>query len=173
VAVSDDVIERCLDFIRTRHQALLLADGKRYDVVDAVLEEQSHDPAGASQAIHQLQERMDAPDWDKTLQAYARCARIVRGQEEVGLPHSELLLEQAEKALFESVTEAVKIKRPAGSIYHFLQVFEPLISEISQFFDDVLVMDEDLRLRNNRLAILNQIIGLARGVADFSKLEGF
>ena len=116
---------------------------------------------------------MGAPVWDKTLQAYARCARIVRGQEEVGLPRAELLVEQAEKALFESVTEAVEIRRPVGSVDHFLQVFEPLIPEISQFFDDVLVMDEDLRLRKNRLAILNKIIGLARGVADFSELEGF
>ena len=34
-------------------------------------------------------------------------------------------------------------------------------------------MDDDLELRSNRLAMLKQIVDLARGVADFSKLEGF
>jgi glycyl-tRNA synthetase len=173
VPVGDEVVESCLAFLRTRQQALLLAEGFNHDVIEAVLGEQSVDPAGVAEAVHQLQERIRKPDWDKTLQAYARCARIVRGQEEMGLPKYDLLLETAEKSLFDSVMKAAEVRRPAGSILHFLQVFEPLIPEINQFFDDVLVMDEDLRLQRNRLALLKQIVDLAEGVADLSRLEGF
>jgi glycyl-tRNA synthetase beta subunit len=69
--------------------------------------------------------------------------------------------------------QAIEIRRPIGSFNHFLQAFEPLIPKINHFFDDVLVMDEDAQRRTNRLAILKQVVDLARGVADFSKLEGF
>jgi len=44
---------------------------------------------------------------------------------------------------------------------------------IIQFFDEVLVMDEDLAIRENRLGMLQRIALLAQGVADFSLLEGF
>jgi glycyl-tRNA synthetase beta subunit len=48
-----------------------------------------------------------------------------------------------------------------------------MIPAISTFFDEVLVMAEDPALRANRLGLLQGIAGLAKGVADFSKLEGF
>jgi glycyl-tRNA synthetase beta subunit len=48
-----------------------------------------------------------------------------------------------------------------------------MIPAISKFFDDVLVMAEDQSLRENRLGLLQRIAGMAQGVADFSKLEGF
>ena len=48
-----------------------------------------------------------------------------------------------------------------------------MIPAISKFFDDVLVMAEDKALRENRLGLLQRIAALAKGVADFSKLEGF
>jgi glycyl-tRNA synthetase beta chain len=44
---------------------------------------------------------------------------------------------------------------------------------ISRFFDDVLVMDEDTAVRENRLALLQQIANLTTGLADLSELEGF
>ena len=48
-----------------------------------------------------------------------------------------------------------------------------MIPAISGFFDDVLVMAPELDVRVNRLALLQAIARLARGVADFSKLESF
>jgi glycyl-tRNA synthetase beta subunit len=54
-----------------------------------------------------------------------------------------------------------------------LKTFMPMIPAISAFFDDVLVMAEDEKLKRNRLALLQRIAALADGVADFSRLEGF
>jgi glycyl-tRNA synthetase beta subunit len=48
-----------------------------------------------------------------------------------------------------------------------------MVPEITQFFDDVLVMDKDDKVKNNRLALLQRIAVLADGVADLSALEGF
>jgi len=54
-----------------------------------------------------------------------------------------------------------------------LAAFETMIPAVTRFFDEVLVMDEDAALRENRLALLQAIAGLAAGRADFSQLQGF
>jgi len=48
-----------------------------------------------------------------------------------------------------------------------------LVDPINNFFDKVLVMTEDLELRNSRLALLQRIAALLEPYADLSKLEGF
>jgi glycyl-tRNA synthetase len=48
-----------------------------------------------------------------------------------------------------------------------------MMPAINTFFDKVLVMDEDAKLRSNRLGMLQRIAALADGVADLSRLEGF
>jgi glycyl-tRNA synthetase len=173
IKVDVERVEDCLAFIRARQQGLLLSEGKKYDVIEAVLEEQGHDPAGAFKAVDQLQDKTEEEGWETILQAYARCVRIVRGEEVVSTVNPDLLQEKEEQALYKAVMLAERIERPIGSVDHFFQVFEPLIPAITTFFDEVLVMDEDISLRVNRLGLLGKIVRLADGVADFSKLEGF
>ena len=60
-----------------------------------------------------------------------------------------------------------------GSVDDLLNSFLPMIPAVNKFFDAVLVMAEDQEVRKNRLGLLQRISSLARGVADFSTLEGF
>ena len=55
----------------------------------------------------------------------------------------------------------------------FLNAFTPLMPVIDKYFDQVLVMVEDERVRENRLGLLQRFSALANGVVDMSKLEGF
>ena len=55
----------------------------------------------------------------------------------------------------------------------FLTAFEPMVSEVTEFFDNVLVHDPDPQLRNNRIALLQLISGMQVGLADLSELENF
>jgi len=48
-----------------------------------------------------------------------------------------------------------------------------LVPSITDFFDRILVMDEDKAKRTNRLALVQRVVALADGIADLSKLEGF
>lgn len=171
--MTDQVVEDCLEFISARHQVLLLSEGIAHDVVDAILEEQARDPAGASRAVIELEQMVGREDWPLILQSYSRCARIIRGEDVTTEVDLDLLMEPEEKKLFKSLVEAEKIKRRAGSIADFFEVFTPLVSTITNFFDEVLVMDEDSSIRANRLALLCRIVLLAEGVVDLSKLEGF
>jgi glycyl-tRNA synthetase len=165
-------IEDCLGFVLVRVRGVLEAD-HRHDVVEAVQAAQGHDPAGAAQAAADLEARVTRSDWPQILQAFARCVRITRDQAGAADVREDWLKEPAEQALFQALRTAEGRPRAAGSVPAFLDAFAAMIPAISRFFEVVLVMVDDESLRANRLALLRRIAGLADGVADFSRLEGF
>ncbi len=158
-----------LAFLAGRLRGQLMDQGYRYDVVDAVLAEQGHNPARALAAVRQLSAWAAREDWPQTLAAYSRCVRITRDQSERYAVNSEQSMEPAEQEL-DKVSQSVK---SVSSVDQFFRQFTPMIPAISKFFDDVLVMADDPAVRANRLGLLQRIAGLAKGVADLSKLEGF
>jgi glycyl-tRNA synthetase len=172
VRVTEKHIEACLDFIATRQEALFLEEYP-HDAVEAVLAEQAHDPAGAAAAIAQFDAWRLREDWPLLLQAYARCVRITRDLSERFAVNPELLSEPAEVELYRAVLSLGSDAADTGSIDAFLRKVETLLPAITIFFEDVLVMEEDPRVRQNRLGLLQRIAHLADGVANLSHLEGF
>jgi len=172
--VTDAVKAQVLEFITARLRVVLNDQGYRYDIVDAVLSAQSDNPSGALRAVRQFTEWVARPDWNATLDAYARCARITRSDKAARLkPRVDPLkfIEPAERELY-TVIQQQSASRPQ-SVDELLNAMLPLIPVINTFFDKVLVMAEDPAVRDNRLGMLQQIAGLAGGIADLSKLEGF
>lgn len=169
--ISNSLISDLLSFIAGRLRQQLLDAGYRYDVVDAVLAEQAHNPHKAVTAVKQLSAWVKRADWPPTLAAYARCVRITRDQKEQFTVNSEQLSEPAEKDLY-TAYQSVSVKS-VSSVDQFFAALLPLIPAISKFFDEVLVMADDPAARANRLGLLQSIVGLAKGEADFSRLEGF
>jgi glycyl-tRNA synthetase len=178
IPVSDAVQKQALDFIAGRLRGVLAEQGFRYDVVEAVLGAQAADPSAARRAAAELTGWAGKPDWPATLAAYARCVRITREQKETFAVDPEKLADPAERALWEAcgkVAADAAALRTAGdlTVDRLLRAFVPHIPVISKFFDDVLVMTDDVAVRNNRLGMLQTIARLPEGVADLSKLEGF
>jgi len=165
----------CLDFIIGRLRQVFLDQGYAYDVVDAVVNAQGHNPAKAAQAVKDLSQWVARDDWETILPAYSRCVRIIRSAEigELGAVSDKFFEQKAERDLFVALQTAEAAERSSGSVNDFLTAFEPMIPAIDQFFEDVLVMVDDEKVRDNRLALLQRIAALADGVADMSKLEGF
>ena len=170
---GEKTLADCLEFIVGRLRGLLLEQGYRYDVVDAVLAVQAANPAGAFRAVKQLSERIARPDWNTLLPAYARCVRITRDQKETFTVNPEALAEQADKDLYQALLAAETVSHQPGSADDFFNVIEGLVENINRFFDAVMVMADDQAVRANRLGLLQRIAALANGVADISKLEGF
>jgi glycyl-tRNA synthetase len=178
IEVSPAVQKQVLDFITGRLGVVLKDSGYRYDVVDAVLFQQSDRPSAAFQAVKQLSAWVARPDWGVILPAYARCVRITRDKKEKYTIKPEALAEEAERKLYEVVNAQPSSFRAAppwggGDVDAFLNAVVALIPSINTFFDKVLVMAEDQSVRENRLGLLQRIAALADGVADLSKLEGF
>ncbi|MEK7786608.1 MAG: glycine--tRNA ligase subunit beta, partial [Chloroflexota bacterium] len=173
IPVSDDVYVQAQDFIAGRLRVLLIDSGFRYDVVDAVLAERWHDPNQAKKSAIELSEWVAKPDWPTTLAAYSRCVRITRDQKQQFEVIPANFTTEPEKILWDAYQSAPTTLEAVTSANGFLTAFTPLIPAITRFFDEVLVMDEDAKVRENRLGLLQKIAGMAKGVADFSKLEGF
>ncbi|RPI26797.1 MAG: glycine--tRNA ligase subunit beta, partial [Chloroflexota bacterium] len=173
IAASPESLDACLEFIVERLRNLLLEQGLRYDLVDAVLAEQGAYPARAARAAKELAGWVTRPDWNSILPAYARCVRITRDQKERFAVDAGAFVEPAERELYTALETAEAAPRQSGSVNDFLNAFLPMIPAVNRFFDDVLVMAEDPRLRSNRLGLLQRIAALAHGVADMSRLEGF
>jgi glycyl-tRNA synthetase len=176
IPAASDSQASCLNFIIERFKNLLLDRGYRYDVVDAVLAAQGHNPARAAEATGELEQWVKRDDWHTILPAFARCVRLVRqsaGKDQKFTVDPQAFVEPAEEALFADLQQAEASQRVPGSVNDFLQVFVPLVPTINQFFDQVLVMTEEEHLRRNRLGLLQRIAALADKVADLSYLEGF
>lgn len=170
VPANASVMSDVLAFINGRLEGVLREQGFAASVVKAVLAEQGHNPYAAGQTAVALQAATQAEDWETLLDAYARCVRITRNLDETySLRPSDFTLD-AEKGLLEAYKLAVHVNGELADFVLGLRQMEPAITI---FFDEVLVMDEDTAVRENRLALLQHIAGLTDGLADLSQLEGF
>jgi glycyl-tRNA synthetase len=168
VKMSEDALDAAHKFIVERARAMFVEEGYRYDVVDAVLAELGDNPSRAKLNIEQLNKAVECADWPTTLAAYARCARIVRTQNQ----ESRTEIHDPEPAAQELANAVDGMKKPAD-VQSLISNLQSLTAPITTFFDKVLVMTDDAGLRQSRLALLQRIVAQATGIADLSKLEGF
>jgi glycyl-tRNA synthetase beta chain len=111
-------------------------------------------------------------DFQALSMAFKRVGNILAGQSP-GAADRAFLFEDQEKKLFEEIealrprTDALVRKAQYGEA---LQELSTLRSAVDRFFDEVLVMAEDQRLRENRLALLMGLRDLFSRVADLSQL---
>jgi glycyl-tRNA synthetase beta subunit len=124
--------------------------------------------------VKQLQSWVEREDWNTILPGYARCVRIIRSAK-VDMKKLKVnpkkFVEEEERNLYDAIQKNVK-DQPT-SVDEFLSIVVNLIPSINTFFDKVLVMAEDEKVKQNRLALVGQVANLSEGIADLSKLEGF
>jgi glycyl-tRNA synthetase len=171
VASNAETIAAVLSFMYGRMEGMLRESGIPAAVVRAVLAEQGHNPYAASQAATALAEAITAPDWQEVLESYSRCVRITRQLQETLVVRPDAFMLPAEQTLWVSYQEATASQD--GTVAQLVATLRGLVPAITIFFIDVLVMDEDMAVRNNRLALLQHIASLPKGIADLSYLEGF
>ena len=165
------VLDKVMGFVNGRLEGVLRDQGYAVSVVKAVLAEQGNNPYVATQTAVALSEAITAEDWPELLDAYARCVRITRSLSEQFSLQPDAFALPAEKQLLAAYQKAAAAQD--GTIPSFVASLRTMKPAITQFFDDVLVMDEDTAVRNNRLALLQHIANLTSGLADLSRLEGF
>jgi glycyl-tRNA synthetase len=173
IEVTAEVKEQLTTFIEGRLKNYLLEAGIRYDVVDSILAAQSNDPAGAYQSCLALSRWTSHENWQEILPAYSRCVRITRSIKEMFVLDENRLAETAERELFTALLQAEKVVTEQPTVDGFFTALVAMVPHINQFFDSVLVMDEDMAIRNNRLALLQRVSRLTDNILDLSYMEGF
>lgn len=101
---------------------------------------------------------------EKLIENANRVLRILK--EEAGEVKQELFVEDAEKALY----DAIQTVNFEGDYIKYLNDLTNINTAVSKFFDDVLVMDKDEKIKNNRLALLKSLKNKYIILTDFSKL---
>ena len=170
---AEEAVNEATDFLVGRLRGVLRERGYRPDILEAVLMVQGGNPWRAMKSAEQLSVWVARSDWQSILEAFSRCARILPEKGTVGKPDPDIFANDAERELWSAVKDAQLSLAKQPFVDDFLLAFTNIIPAITQFFDEVLVMDDDLSLRANRLALLKCVIGLSNGTVDLSKLEGF
>jgi glycyl-tRNA synthetase len=148
--------------------------GLAHDVVNAVLAERGDNPALTLAAANDLSAAVARPDWEAVLNAYARCVRLVRNLDTRYTLQPTALTEPASKGLYQACVKVREALTPASNLSAVIAAIkQTLVGPINTFFDEVLVMVDDQAVRQNRLALLQDIRALTAGYADFSELQGF
>nr|HMQ54732.1 DALR anticodon-binding domain-containing protein [Anaerolineae bacterium] len=163
------------EFVQRRLEGVLRDEYRLpHDIVQAVLAERGHNPWLALSSARDLTAAIQRDDWEETLNAYARCVRIVRTGDQLYPLQPTTLTEPVERDLYVAYEKVRASLSPASSTAAVIEALrELLVGPINAFFEGVLVMAEDESVRRNRLALLQGIRGLTKGHADFSHLQGF
>ena len=162
-----------VDFFTTRTKVMLRDRGCAADAVDAVLACGIEEPAQVIARVAALESaRVDASEeFDDLAVAYARANNL--RDEALGEDVDESLMEDDELALLAAIRDAqlcVDAALIADNYPSALSALAKLRGPIDAFFEDVMVMDEDQALRENRLRLLNRFVAVFAPVADFAKL---
>ncbi|MFR8047309.1 MAG: glycine--tRNA ligase subunit beta, partial [Eggerthella lenta] len=169
----DAIRAEVADFFVTRTKVMLRDGGCSHDTMDAVLATGVEEPAQIIARTYVLEaERLGAPEaFDDLATAYARANNL--RDADLGVEVDEALLSDAERALLAATDEAAACVKEALAVDHFgaaLAALAALRAPIDAFFEDVLIMDDDLALRENRLRLLNRFVAVFAHVADFGKM---
>ncbi len=147
------------------------------EMFDAALATKPSSPVDFDARLKALSAFLELPESASLTAANKRIANILRKTSEKpdGEVNVESLREEAEVRLFDamrSLRGAVATATAQREYANALGRLAQLRPAIDAFFDQVMVMDEDPKLRANRLALLAQLHGLFCGVADLSRLPG-
>jgi glycyl-tRNA synthetase beta chain len=173
--VTEDIREaktNIIDFIKGRFVNDLLVKGVAREAIEAVISVAFDDMVDCKARIDALMNIREQPTFAILAAAFKRVMNIIKDHE-AGPVNEGLLHEAAEKRLFEVLQEVRKKTEPhltAGKYEAALAVILQMKEPIDGFFDSVMVMVDDRKLRDNRLNLLRAIADLFFKIGDFSKM---
>jgi glycyl-tRNA synthetase beta chain len=161
-----------LAFFRGRFENQLLSQGHPYDVVDAVLATGIRNLVRTEQKIRAMEEFKSHPDFAPLAGAFKRVANIIRNFRASGLDPA-LFTCAEERGLHEAfldIRQIVTRHCTNGEYQAALIALAQLRKPVDAFFEAVMVMADEEKIRCNRLTLLTEISTLFHDLADFSKI---
>jgi len=170
-AAIDDVIDYVFDRLRAYYQE----QGIGFDLVEAVTYSRPGLLHDCDMRIRALQEFQSHEAFLALAAANKRISNILKKQDSVAdSVDKKLLAETAEKQLYAQLLElggGVAKQFAQGEYLQGLERLADLRPAVDLFFDEVMVMVDDTGVKNNRLALLDQLLQSFRLVADFSRIQ--
>ena len=155
-------------FIRDRIKQYLQKNDFKYDVIDAVLASSQQDPSQILSAANVLQLHHDDVEFKSVVESLTRIDNILdkaKFKENISVDES-LFEDSSENELYSAVKEIEDIKDLSDLYNDFVQI-QPVIDK---YFETNMIMTDDEKVKNNRLAQLRTISKLADRLGDLTKL---
>ena len=172
------VVDEVYGFITERLRGLLLEEpGTTTEMLDAVFANRPSSPLDAVKRLQALKEFLGLPEAAILAAINKRIANILKktplGPDAAVNP--DALVEDAERHLH-NVLQALRVPAQTaaaeGRYAESLTALVALRAPVDDFFERIMVMDDNIERRNNRLALLRDAQLLLAGVADLSRLPG-
>ncbi len=161
-------------FLYDRLRGLLRERGFTQNEVEAVIAQQPDVLDNIIERLEAVQAFAALPEAEALAAANKRITNILKKADTAGAAvQSGLLQESAEQGLYAAMTSlkpTVEQAYAQGDFAATLKGLAHLRTDVDAFFNDVMVMAEDIGLRNNRVALLSELHGMMNRVADISKL---
>ena len=166
------LIPQILEFFKLRLKNMMIEQGIRYDVVDAVFaDERNDDLVDIYARCKALNAYVVLPEAEAVIQASIRVCNLCKKIETEVAISSALFADPAEQELHDVLIRLNKELIPDIVTYNYagaLKLAEQVVEPVNKFFDSVMVMDENVDIKNNRLALLEQAKEVTNAVGDLS-----
>ncbi len=168
------LVPQIMEFFKQRLRNLLMEQGIRYDVIDAVFaDKRNDDMVDLAVRCKALADYVEAGNAEPLVQVSVRVSNLCKKIEKEVAISGALFKDESENKLHEVVAAVSKEIIPEIVLYDYAAVLkagEKVIEPVNAFFDNVMVMDEDENVKNNRLAMLEEVRGIVNAVGDLSLL---
>lgn len=168
------LVPQIMEFFKQRLRNLLMDQGIRYDVIDAVFaDKRNDDMVDLAVRCKALATYVEAGNAEPLVQVSVRVSNLCKKIEKEVAISGALFKDESENKLHEVVAAVSKEIIPEIVLYDYAAVLkagEKVIEPVNAFFDNVMVMDEDENVKNNRLAMLEEVRGIVNAVGDLSLL---
>ena len=169
---QDELLGQVEEFFTLRLKNIFLDREVPHHVIDLLLSNNELSVADAEGLVNALlANRID--ENVELVQAYTRMYNLVKDVEYTGV-NTDLLKEDAEKALFEAASKASEASLAAWEANDYAAVVAvpaTLVPAINKFFEDVMVMDKDEAIKANRLQLVRLAYNVMAIIGDISALK--
>jgi glycyl-tRNA synthetase beta chain len=170
---KENIKKRCFEFFKGRLQHIFESQGFRYDLVNAAISPGIDNIYYTYLRLKALDSLKESAHFEPMILIAKRVNNILRDQSQIYKINSELLFEKEERELytiFTIVQDNALNMIAQGDFTKAQRMVFRIRSSIDTFFDHVLVMVDDTRLKRNRLALLQAISKLLNEIADYSQI---
>ncbi len=169
IEFEKNFINKLIDFYNIRLKNIL-GSTLKYDVVNALITKNVVNPFELKVKGEIIEKEREKPEFKTLCESYTRINNILKGSNIESEPSQELFSEQSEINLFKAYLKVKSDYFKTNDYLEKINLLYKINDPVTSFFDNVLVMTEDLEMRGNRLALLSKIKEFLSDFADFSKI---
>ncbi len=169
--VEKDIENKILEFIKERFKNRLLEDGHMYDLVNIILKDNIIYRAYLK--LLALEDLSKKEEFRNLLIAFRRIFNILKDKEKylnVSQPEPTTIYEKELLKAFENMQKDLILAEKEKDYYKVYSLLSTLKSKIDALFDNVMIMEKDVSLKEKRLKTLGYLANKLLYFGDFSKV---